>query len=101
MFGDFHEAQVFLFGESAARLGGKPGAAMASTKSLAISAAASRSITWLTPMTPPKADTGIALQGAHVGFAESGSGSGAAGVGVLDDGADGLGEFLREVPRGL
>src|SRR5579863_5999570 len=44
---------------------------------------------------------GITFEGALVGFGESLAGGGAAGVGVLDDGADRLIEFLCEIPGGL
>ena len=37
---------------------------------------------------------GIAFEGALVGFRQSLAGGGAAGIGVLDDGADGLVELL-------
>ena len=44
---------------------------------------------------------GIAFQSALVGFGESLARGGAAGIGVLDDGADWLRKFLREIPGGL
>ena len=55
----FDQAQILFGGEAFAGFGVKAGAAMASTKSLAISsAAASASTARLMPMTPPKAETG-------------------------------------------
>ena len=43
----------------------------------------------------------IAFERAFVGLGQGLAGRGAARVGVLDDGADGLIEFLREIPGGL
>ena len=55
---DFDQAEILFGGEALAGFGGEGGAAMASTKSLAISAAASASTVRLMPMTLPKAETG-------------------------------------------
>ena len=59
---------------------------MASTKSLAISSAASASTSRLTADDAAEGGDGVGGEGALVGFEDGCAGGGSAGVGVLDDG---------------
>ena len=95
------QAQILLRGEALRASGVKAGAAMASTKSLAISSAASASTGRLMPMTPPNAETGSAAKRLLIGLKDGRAGGCAAGVGVLDDDDRGLVELLRQFPAGV
>src|SRR6185437_15936258 len=78
----------------------KDGAAITSRNNFAISSAAAAS-TGIDSDHATESGDGIALECALVGFGQRRAGCGSGGIGVFDDRAERLIEFLSEVPGGL
>jgi hypothetical protein len=98
---DLDEAEVLFGGEALAGFGVKAGAAMASTKSLAISAAARVDLA-IDADDAAEGRDGIGGEGFLIGLEDGCAGGRAAGVGVLDD-DDGWArrKLLRQLPAGV